>query len=193
MKKTLYYLFVALGFIFSAQVALAQSHIEVSDVKVPTSLDVDGTKLTLNGAGIRTKYFMDMYVGSLYVKSKGQDGPTIANADEEMTIHLDIISGLITSDKMVSATNDGFENSTGGNTAPLQKEIDMFMGAFSEEIVDGDAFQFDYTPDAGTKVYKNGTLKTTIAGHKFKKALFGIWLGNKPADKNLKKGMLGLD
>jgi len=27
----------------------------------------------------------------------------------------------------------------------------------------------------------------------FKKALFGIWLGEEPADENLKQGMLGLN
>ena len=43
----------------------------------------------------------------------------------------------------------------------------------------------------GVIVNKNGKLLTTIRGLEFKKALFGIWLGEKPADKNLKKGMLG--
>ena len=33
--------------------------------------------------------------------------------------------------------------------------------------------------------------KGTIEGLDFKKALFGIWLGNKPADDDLKAGMLG--
>ena len=38
---------------------------------------------------------------------------------------------------------------------------------------------------------KNGVKKGTIEGLDFKKALFGIWLGNKPADDDLKDGMLG--
>ena len=40
-------------------------------------------------------------------------------------------------------------------------------------------------------VYKNGAKKGSIDGHDFKKALFGIWLGKKPADDDLKEGMLG--
>ena len=31
----------------------------------------------------------------------------------------------------------------------------------------------------------------TIRGLDFKKALFAIWLGEKPADNSLKQGMLG--
>ena len=33
--------------------------------------------------------------------------------------------------------------------------------------------------------------KRAVKGKDFKKALFGIWLCDKPADKNLKAGMLG--
>jgi hypothetical protein len=39
--------------------------------------------------------------------------------------------------------------------------------------------------------HKNGKMLGTIEGLEFKKALFGIWLGNNPADKDLKAGMLG--
>jgi hypothetical protein len=36
-----------------------------------------------------------------------------------------------------------------------------------------------------------GALKGTIKGIDFKRAVFSIWLGEKPADAKLKKGMLG--
>ena len=48
-----------------------------------------------------------------------------------------------------------------------------------------------YTPGSGVAISKNGELKDTIEGIAFKKALFGIWLSDKPADKKLKKAMLG--
>ena len=33
--------------------------------------------------------------------------------------------------------------------------------------------------------------KGVIEGYDFKKALFGIWLGDNPADEGLKEGLLG--
>ena len=42
-------------------------------------------------------------------------------------------------------------------------------------------------------VYKDGKEVGMIEGLDFKKALFGIWLGAKPADKGLKNEMLGND
>jgi hypothetical protein len=37
----------------------------------------------------------------------------------------------------------------------------------------------------------NGRTAGTIPGVDFKRALFAIWLGDKPADRTLKEGMLG--
>lgn len=185
MKKQILTLFIALTAIFTS----AQK--TVGDVKVDAKLAVEGQNLTLNGAGVREKMFMDMYVGSLYVTKKATDGNAISAANEAMAIKLNIVSGLITSEKMITAINEGFENSTGKKTAPLKAKIDKFKGFFKEKINKKDIFIIVYVPGEGVSVYKNGTKKGTIDGLDFKKALFGIWLGNKPADDDLKDGMLG--
>ena len=41
----------------------------------------------------------------------------------------------------------------------------------------------------GTFVYKEQKEIALLEGADFQNALFGIWLGNKPADKNLKKAL----
>jgi len=51
---------------------------------------------------------------------------------------------------------------------------------------------FDYTPDAGTRISVNGQPRgNAIPGADFFPAMLRIWLGDKPADESLKKGMLG--
>jgi len=60
-----------------------------------------------------------------------------------------------------------------------------------EEIKKGDVFDIVNVPGKGVVVSKNGKEKGVIDGADFKKALFGIWLSGKPADKNLKEAMLG--
>jgi len=92
---------------------------------------------------------------------------------------------------MEDATNEGFQNSTNGNTAPYKEKIDTFIAVFKDNIKIGDVYDMVYIPGEGTKVYKNKELKSTVKGLDFKKVLFGIWLGNKPADKGLKDLMLG--
>ena len=165
---------------------------KVADVEIPDTLTAEGTQLNLNGAGVRTKWFMDIYVGGLYLAQPSHDAANIVKADEPMAIKLHMVSGMVTSDKMKSSTMEGFENATGGNMAPIKPQIDKFISVFDEEIKQGDEFDLVYVPSKGVEIFKNGDLKDTVdGGMEFKKALFGIWLSDKPAQENLKKSMLG--
>jgi hypothetical protein len=185
MKKVLSVLLVLL---LTASVAWAK---KVGDYDVADSLKAGSADIKLNGAGFRTKLGMKLYVGSLYTKAAAKDAKAVIDADEPMAITLHIVSGMITSEKMMNAINEGFEHSTGGNIAPLKKEIDAFVSVFKSEVKEGDKQQFIYVPGTGVEIYKNGAKVNTIAGLAFKKALFGIWLCDKPADDDLKEAMLG--
>lgn len=182
---------VLMGFLVCFMMVSLCGAAEVAGVTMPDSLKAGQDSLLLNGAGVRTKFFMDLYVGGLYVKEKGMDPAEIVEADAPMAIKLHIISGLITSDKMEKTTREGFENATGGNTAPIQDEIDTFIAVFKEKIEKGDVYDLIYVPGKGVETYKNGTYASITTGIAFKQALFGIWLGDKPAQKSLKEEMLG--
>ncbi|ROT98367.1 chalcone isomerase [Marinobacter sp. R17] len=167
------------------------SALTLEGVDVPEQMKADSSDLVLNGAGVRSKWFLDLYVGSLFVPQKQSNPKAIIDADQPQAIRLDIISGMITSDRMTEATMEGFEASTHGDMAPVKQEIDQFMGVFKEEIKEGDVFDLVYVPNEGVQVFKNGTKKDTIPGLEFKKALFGIWLSDEPAQEDLKEAMLG--
>ena len=47
---------------------LAQAKM-VNDVDVADKIQVADQSLTLNGAGVRSKFFMDLYVGALYLNN----------------------------------------------------------------------------------------------------------------------------
>jgi len=189
MKKALSSGFASL--ILTAMLSAPASALTVEGVDVPETYQAMGTELKLNGAGTRSKWFMDLYVGGLYVPESISDGQAVINADEPQAITLHIISGMITSDRMTEATLEGFEASTDGNMAPVQDDIDQFMAVFEEEIKEGDVFDLVYLPNEGVRVLKNGEVRDTVGDLEFKKALFGIWLSDKPAQENLKERMLG--
>jgi hypothetical protein len=58
-------------------------------------------------------------------------------------------------------------------------------------VKEGDVIYLDYIPGSGTRVTINGENKGLIPGRDFNNALLDIWLGEEPADKSLKKAMLG--
>lgn len=167
--------------------------ITINDVKVPDTHVLGSTTLLLNGAGLRKKAFFKLYVAGLYVPSASKNGNSIAAANESNAMRLWITSGLISSKKLTNATLDGFKLALNNDLSPLQKEVDQFLGALkAEPIEEGDVLTFNYEPATGTQVLHNSKTLTIVKGHAFKKALFSIWLGDQPADKRLKKGLLGL-
>lgn len=177
-----------------ALTAHAEDGMEVKGVELPGTIDVHGNELKLNGAGIRSKWFMSLYVGGLYLPEKTDDVDAIISADEPMAITMDIISGMITSERMTEATLEGFENATQGNMEPIQEDVDKFMSVFEEEIKEGDHFRIAYLPDEGVVVYRNGERTGAVdGGMDFKQALFAIWLGDEPAQESVKQAMLGKD
>jgi len=46
---------------------------EIEGINMPESLEVAKSKLILNGAGVRSKFFMDLYVGGLYLQNKSNN------------------------------------------------------------------------------------------------------------------------
>lgn len=182
-----------LAFVFIALLSfgMTSAQTEVGGVKLPANESYQGQTLNLNGAGVREKLWIDLYAGGLYLAKKSSNASAIVAADEAMSIKLHIVSKLISSDKMVEAVNEGFESSMNGNTKPLSSKIEQFKGFFKEEITKNDVFDIVYIPNTGVTAYKNDKELGTIKGMDFKKALFGIWLSNNPADDDLKEAMLG--
>ncbi len=180
---------------FSAFISVLLSFFSVTPVyaleAIPPNINVAGKPLVLNGVGSRTKFVLTIYHAGLYLQKKSKDANTIIAANEPMAVRLKIISGFASSKKVTHGINTGFKNSTGGNTAPIQAQINQFLAVFKAPIKKGDVFEFAYSPSAGTKVSKNGKGVAVIKGMPFKKALFGIWLSKHPAQASLKRQMLG--
>ncbi len=171
--------------------AAGSAETAIGGVAVPDTLTAGNTPLVLNGVGLRKKFFMKIYAGALYLPAKSQDAPEIIAAEEPMAIRMHFIYDGVSSEKLIETWNEGFEKSTGGNTAPIAPQIAKFNACFTGDAKSGDIYDIIYTPGQGVRVYRKNQLRGAIEGMAFKKALFGIWLGDKPADDDLKAGMLG--
>ena len=182
MKK----LVLLVAFVICANVSMAQT--KVGEVTLPNKVTLSGEDMSLNGAGMREKLWFDLYVGGLYVTDKSKNADVLINSDSPMAIKLHITDSKVTQEKMVKAVNEGFDNSSHGKAT--KDQISKFKGFFNEKIVEGTVFDIVYT-NGKTTVYRNGKEKGSVAGLDFKKALYAIWLGNEPADDDLKEGMLG--
>ncbi|MEE9352628.1 MAG: chalcone isomerase family protein [Thiotrichaceae bacterium] len=159
---------------------------------IPDTFSYGGKNMQLNGAGLRKKLFISLYVGSLYLTEKSKDAAKIMADDSPMAIRLTIKSSLISPEKMKKATQEGFEKSTNGKTSAIKPQIDTLLKTFDKGVGPGDTYDFVNMPGSGVHVIRNGIKVATIRSAAFKKALFGIWLSNQPVQQSLKRKMLGM-
>lgn len=175
--------------VFSFGIKANAQDISSHGVTFPAKMKINDKVVKYNGSGLREKYFIDLYVSALYLVSQTSDAKKVINSDEEMCIRIKLVSDKVTRDKFIETVKGGFGNSTGGKAT--ESEINSFMKIFSKSFKKGDDILLIYKPGVGVQVYQNGEKLGTQSGLEFKKALWGIWFGETPADKALKSAMLG--
>ncbi len=172
---------------------------EFEGVKVPDTARISegGAELLLNGTGLRSRFMFRVYVGALYLEKnmakKSAAAGAIINDPGAKRMALHMLREL-PADQFADALEDGLKNNTAAEELPkLETRVKQLRAVFDAVKVakPGDVIVIDFVPGSGARISINGEIKTTIAGDDFSRALLRIWLGDKPADGNLKKGLLG--
>jgi len=161
----------------------------LAGVTLPDTAQVGSTALVLNGLGLRTKYMIKVYVAGLYLPQKSSDPAAIIKADETKRIVMHFLHGASKS-QMTDAFSESFSDNTPDAKKTMQAEIDRMLGAL-ESVKEGDEMVFTYVPDRGTTLAIRSEDKVTVPGQAFGQMLFSVWLGPKPPNAGLKKGILG--
>ncbi len=164
---------------------------EIDGVRLPESLVVNGTRLVLNGAGIRTKFFFHVYAGGLYLEKPLHDGAAIIAADVPMLVRMHFIYDGVSPEKMQNGWRKGFRRLAPHADKRLQAAMHRFTRLFSVTVKKDDVYDFAWIPDKGLEVRFNDKILDVIDNFDLKKVLFRIWFGKDPADNDLKEGMLG--
>ena len=170
---------------------LAVAAREVGGIDVAEEITLAATPLTLNGAGIRDKFFFDIYVGALYLPQKTRDAAQAIAMPGPKRVLMHFLYNKVDREKLVDGWIEGFENNL---TAQESRAVAERLAAFNKLFVTvtrGDRIDLDYLPGSGTRVSLNGEARGVIPGDDFFAALLKVWLGRKPADDDLKAAMLG--
>lgn len=164
--------------------------LEVGGVKLEDSHTVMGRTLLLNGAGVRNKFFMDVYVAGLYLPEPNRSAESIIASRDVQSVRLVITSSQITRDRLVEAITDGIRKSSGKDFERYEPMLGELWAAFTFDVQKGDVFDFTYVPNEGVHFIRNGERLRVMTDFDFKKVLFGIWLGNDPVQPSLKQDLL---
>lgn len=164
---------------------------EIAGVMVQETVQNDnGTVLQLNGAGIRSKFFFDIYVAELYMEHPSNVADKVINDAGRKRITMQFLYDEVGKDKLIEGWNEGFSGNTKAEEmARLQTRINQFNSMFVD-VKKGDQIVLDFIPDKGTVVTIAKQEKGVIPGKDFNDALLRIWLGDKPVSEGLKEKML---
>ncbi len=163
---------------------------EVAGVQFPDTVAVGGQELRLNGAGVRTKFIVKVYAGGLYLPAPSQDADAIVTADAPKRVRM-VFLREVDRKKIMETYREGFHaNSAGPKLEALLAQLDRIAPAVPD-MKKGGEMVVTYVPGEGTTVAATGATPVTIEGKDFADALFRNWLGPRPADGDLKKGLLG--
>jgi hypothetical protein len=169
--------------------------VDVAGVKYEPALQVGDSKLLLNGAGVRYKVVIRVYTAGLYLTQRANTPEAAIAAPGAKRIHLVMmreidaneLGKLFTRAMQDNAAREEFSKSIPGTI----RMGEMF--ALRKKLVVGDSVSIDWLPGTGTTISVNGKVDSgaPIKEPEFFNALMKIWLGNKPADYNLKEALLG--
>ncbi len=173
--------------------ARAQST-EVGGVKFENTLQVGGTKLLLNGAGVRYKAVFKVYAAGLYLSMKASTPESVIAAPGPRLLQIvmlrDIdgneLGKLFIKGMEQNAPREDFSKSING----IMRMSDVFSSR--KKLLAGESFTIEWVPGVGTHILINGKASgEAVKEPEFYSSLMKIWLGQSPADASLKDALLG--
>jgi hypothetical protein len=181
-------------FALMVSVSSLAATVEIAGVKVEDNATVGGTRLQLNGAGIRFKGPFKVYVAELYTTKKVASWDELVAAPGPKRLSL-VMTREIEAGPFGKLLTRGMEdNNPKSEMSKLVPGLIRMSEIFTIQkiLVPGDVIHIDWIPGTGMVV----TAKGKVQGDPFKepeffKALMGIWLGAQPAYWKLKDNLLG--
>lgn len=192
MKTTLLAVFCLL--LSTPILASEKSTRSIADVEFANTIDMKGAQkqLTLNGLGVRYKFFFKIYATALYVQEVSQDAAKVITQPGAKRVVMHVLYDELAQEKLSAAWEEGFkDNLEAAEYEQLKPQIEQFKALFPM-LVAGDRVLLDYIPGEGTRVRLQNEDKGIIAGEAFYPALLKIWLGEEPVTEELKDALLGI-
>jgi Chalcone isomerase-like len=184
-------LLAALFALTMAGAALAQNVVEPKSGAKFTAIDGDTTCL---GVALRTKTMLKVkvYAIGLYVANSAIAGPLKGKAGTA-DLYKELVNGdfkkravmKFLRDVSTDQIRDGFRESL----KDAGSKADAWIAYFNE-LHSGQECVIAWTPGVGLETKVAGVDKPAINDKAFAAAVFGIWLGEKPVQEDIKKDLV---
>lgn len=166
---------------------------DLAGVKVEDSAMVGDTKLQLNGAGVRFKFFK-IYVGELFTTKKVSSLDELIAAPGPKRLKMTFLREIDSASFGKLLTRGVEDNVPKNQMAKLVPGLMRMSEIFTlnKSYAAGDVITMDWIPGTGLIIVGKGKQQgEPFADPEFFKGMMSIWFGPAPGDWKLKDAMLG--
>lgn len=192
--KTIRQVLAIAAIAFGAVMPATAQTVTVGGVKYDETVDLRGSKLQLNGAGVRYVAVLRYYTAGLYLPKKAgspEEVLAMPGAKRMSVVALREIDSGDLGKRFTRGVEDNLDKASFSKLIPgLVRMSQLFSDI--KKLAPGDTFTIDWVPGTGTII----SVKGVQQGEPFKEpefynALLRIWIGTSPADWKLKDALLG--
>lgn len=168
---------------------------ELEGVTLEERIRVDGQELQLNGMALRTRVIFKVYVAGLYLPARIGTAQAAIDAKGAKRIVL-VMMREANAEQFCQSIDAGMRaNSSAAQMAAVKKQTEELMAMIRAigQARKGMRIVLDYAPSInGTTLLVDGVVQGRLMpGEEFYQALLRIWLGDYPAQEDLKEALLG--
>jgi Chalcone isomerase-like len=186
---------VAILLAASAVAAVAQ---DITEPKSGASFPARSGDMSLLGVALRTKTFLKVkvYAIGLYVADSAITGPLAIHKGKTGTpvFYTDLVNGDFPKQVVMKFLRDvttdqirgAFRETLGGAD---KSKSETFVSYFSDTKT-GQEYVIRWTPSVGLETTVAGQPKPPINDLAFARAIFSVWLGDKPIQEDIKKELV---
>lgn len=191
-RQVLRWLAAGAGF---ALLPVAQAR-RYEDQEFEERISLAGSTLQLNGLGMRAVSIIKGYLAGLYLMAPARTPEAVYSAAGPKRIVMHILLNAST-EEFVKAINKGVQrNCSEAEQAALQTQLPPFMAQLRQvgQVRKRDVILMDWLPGSGTQLTVNRKpVGAAVGAGELYTALLKVFLGDRPVDKRLKAGLLGVD
>jgi hypothetical protein len=166
--------------------------LEIQGVKIPPQVEINGEKLALNGAGLRTVTLLIIpvkaYVAAFYSPTPLRSETAVIGTPGPMQFTFTFLKS-VNQNQVAQAWRAQFHDSVTFTYEGYEKDRDTFISMFGPLQTGG--VEIVRLIGNNTLVYDGDKLKGSIAGRNFQRAFLSLWFGSNPVMPELKTALLG--
>ena len=147
--------------------------------------------LTLIGAGLRERGWLDIYTMGAYAENRTCDPQMLISMDGAKSLRIDLLRD-VDAKSMAAEIEKALEKNLPPDAPPdLRSQVDTFRGYFKKDLEKGDSMEMTYVPGVGTALMQNREQQgVTVPDKGFADILWASFFSSETCCSGLKKQIL---